>query len=115
MTMDMNGVTFLDINKQEIPHSHPGIALAVHVTILFADQKNRDKNARRSQKRTSARRAASLIERIRRLVPDFSGSTTINTYAHKARQGLVTLQLASGFLLKQLRHTCARVNVTVKG
>ena len=109
----MNGVTFLDINKQEIPHSHPGISLAVHVTLLFANKKNRDKNARRSQKRTNdpvlcpVRRAASLIERIRRLVPNFSGSTTINTYAHKARQGLVTLQLASGFLLKQLRHTCA--------
>jgi hypothetical protein len=108
-TVDMNGVTFLDSNKREIPHDHPGIALAAHVTLLFADQKNRDKNARRSQKRTDdpvlcpVRRAASLIQRIRRLVPEFSGSTTINTYVYN---GPTTLQLASGFLRSQLRHTC---------
>jgi hypothetical protein len=112
-TVNMNGVTFLDSQKREIAHDHPGIALAAHVTLLFQDQKNRDKNARRSQKRTAdpvlcpVRRSASLIERIRRLVPDFSGSTTINTYAHKARDGPVVLQLASGFLRSQLRHACA--------
>jgi hypothetical protein len=53
------------------------------------------------------RRAASLIKRICRLVPDFSGSTIINTYAHTTRDGLVALQLASGFLRSQLRHACA--------
>ena len=92
---------------------HPGLSLAAYVTLLFADQKNRDKNARRTQKRTHdlvlcpVRRAASLIERIRRLVPNFSGATTINTYTHQSRTGPVTLQLASGFLRDQLRHTCA--------
>jgi hypothetical protein len=110
-TVDMNGVTFLDSNKREIPqHDHPGIALAADVTLLFADQKNRDKNARRSQKRTDdpvlcpVRRAASLIQRIRRLVSGFSGSTTINTCVY--HNGFTTLQLASGFLRSQLRHTC---------
>ena len=112
-TVDMDGVIFLDDRKREIPHDHPGIALAAHVTLRFADQKNRDKNARRTQKRTEdpvlcpVRRSASLIERIRRLVPNFVGSTTINTYVHKARKGLVALQLASGFLRSQLRHTCS--------
>jgi hypothetical protein len=53
------------------------------------------------------RPAASLIKRIRRLVPDFSGLITINTYAHKTRDGLVALQLASGFLRSQLQHACA--------
>jgi hypothetical protein len=48
----MNGVTFLDSQEREIPHDHPGIALAAHVTLLFRDQKNGDKSARRSQKRT---------------------------------------------------------------
>jgi hypothetical protein len=111
--VDMIGVIFLDSDKREIPQNHPGISLAAHVTLLFADQKNRDKNARRTQKRTDdpvlcpVRRAASLIERIRRLVPGFSGSTTINTYMHKAREGLVQLQLASGFLRSQLRHACS--------
>ena len=112
-TVDMVGVIFLDNNKREIPHDHPGLSMAAHVTLLFADQKNGDKNARRTQKRTDdpvlcpVRRAASLVERIRRLVPNFSGATTINTYAHQSRKGLVTLQLASGFLRNQLRYTCA--------
>jgi hypothetical protein len=102
--VDMNGVTFLDNGKWEIPQDHPGIALAVHVTLLFADQKNRDKNARCTQKCTDdpvlcpVLQAASLIERIHCLVPKFSGSTTINTYMPQASKGLVTLQLASGFL-----------------
>jgi hypothetical protein len=112
-TVDMAGIIFLDNDEQEIPQSHPGIALAARVTTLFADQKNRHKNARRTQKRTDdpvlcpVRRAASLVDRIRRLVPGFSGSTTINTYMHQAREGPVKLQLASGFLRSQLRHACS--------
>ena len=92
-TVDMLGLTFLDNNKLEIPQDHPGLALAVYVTFLFADQKNRDKNARQTQKRTNnpvlctVRRAASLIKRIRRLVPDFSGSSTFNTYSQQAARG----------------------------
>ena len=67
--VDMLGVlTFLDDSKREIPQDHPGLAFAVYVTFLFADQKNGDKNARRAQKRTDnpilcpVLRAASLIE-----------------------------------------------------
>ena len=48
-----------------------------------------------------------MIERIRRLVPDFSGVTTINTYAQQTAKGRVTLQLASGYHQQQLRYTCA--------
>jgi hypothetical protein len=111
-TVDVVGVVFLDRDHREIPQDHPGVALAVCVALLFADQKNRDKNARRTQKRTDdpvlcpVRRAASLIERVRRLVPGFSGSTAINTCAHQNSNGPVTLQLASGFLRAQLRCTC---------
>jgi hypothetical protein len=112
-TVDMLGVVFLDKDHRETPQDHPGISLAAYVTLLFADQKNRDKNARRTQKRTDdpvlcpVRRAASLSERIRCLVVGFLGSTTINTYTHQSSQGLVSLQLASGFLRSQLRHTCS--------
>jgi hypothetical protein len=113
-TADMIGVIFLDKGKREIPQEHPGIALAAHVTLLFADQKDRHKKARRTQKRTDdpvhcpVRRAASLIERIRRLVPVFPGSlTAINTCMHRAKEGLVKLQLARGFLRSQLRHACS--------
>jgi hypothetical protein len=112
-TVDMLGVLFLDKDHRETPQDHPGISLAVCVTLLFADQKNRDKDARRTQRLTDdpvlcpVRRAASLIERIRRLAPVFLGSTTINSCTHQASQGPVTLQLASGFLRNQLRHTCS--------
>jgi hypothetical protein len=112
-TVDMVGVIFLDRDHREILQDHPGVALAACVTLLFADQKNRDKNAWRTQKRTNdprvlcpVRRAASLIDRIRRLVPGFSGSTTINACAHQNNDGLVTLQLASGFLQSQLGCAC---------
>jgi hypothetical protein len=51
-TAGMIGLIFLDKDKREIPQEHPGIALAGHGTLPFADQKNRHKNARRTQKRT---------------------------------------------------------------
>ena len=112
--VNMVGAIFLDNNKREIPQDHPSLAMAAHVTLFFADQKNGVKKARRTQKRTDdpvlcpLRRAASLIERIRCLVPNFSGVTAINACTHhQARGGPVTLQLVSGFLRSQLRHTCA--------
>jgi hypothetical protein len=88
-TVDVLGVVFLDKDHRETPQDHPGMSLAACVTLLFADQKKHDKNARgRTQKRTNdpvlcpVRRAASLIERIRCLVVSFLGSTTINTHTH---------------------------------
>jgi hypothetical protein len=51
-TVTMDGITFLDPDKREIPQDHPGLEMAAHVTFIFVDQKNKDKNARRSQKRT---------------------------------------------------------------
>ena len=57
--VDMRGMTFLDNNnnnnnnnKREIPQNHPGLTLAVYFTFLSATQKNGDKNARQTQKRT---------------------------------------------------------------
>ena len=36
-------VTFLDKDKHDAPQDHPGLrALAVYITFLLADQKNRD-------------------------------------------------------------------------
>ena len=99
----MLGVTVLDNNKREILQDCPGLALAVYVTFLFADQKNGGKNAWRIQKRTDdpvlcpVRRAASLIERILRL-GQFSWDPSINTiniYVQQTSKGLVTLQLTT--------------------
>jgi hypothetical protein len=107
-------VTFLDSKKREMPHDLPGLALAACVTLIFEDQKNREKNDKRSQKRTEdpvlcpVWQAASLIERVRRLVPGFTGATAVNTCTHKASQVLVViLQLASGYLRSQLHHLCS--------
>jgi hypothetical protein len=115
-TVDVIGLVFLDKDHSKTPQDHLGIALPVCVTFLFlADQKNRDKNAQHTQKRMDhdpvlcpVWRAASSIGRICCLVFGFLGSTTINFCAHQTTsQGLVTLQLASGFLRGQLRNTCA--------
>jgi hypothetical protein len=113
-TVDLLGVIFLlDKDHRETPQDHPGISLAAWVTLLFANQKNRNKNPRRTQKRTGdpvlcpVCRAASPIEGIRRFVVGFLGSATINAHTHQSCQGLVTLQLASGFLWSQLQHTCS--------
>jgi hypothetical protein len=96
-TVDMLDIVFLDKDHRETPQDHPGISLAIYVTLLLSHQKNRDKGARPTQRRTDdpvlcpVRRAASLIERIRRLVLGFLRSTTINAYLHQTSQGLVTL------------------------
>ena len=48
--VDLRGVTFLDINKREIPQTHPGLArVVVYVTFVFADRKNGNKDAWRTQ------------------------------------------------------------------
>jgi hypothetical protein len=104
----VGGLIFLHREKREIPYDHPGLEMAAYVTYLFADQKNKDKNCRRTQGRTAdpvlcpVCRSASLIQRIRRLAPHFDDTTTINTMTVAG----VTLQLASGYLCSQLRHAC---------
>ena len=44
ITVRLGGVTFFDFQRKEIDHNHPYLLqVAVHVRILFEDQKNREK------------------------------------------------------------------------
>jgi hypothetical protein len=103
------GLIFRDHHKRVIPHSHPGLSMAVYITVVFVSQKNHKKMDKRTQRRTTdailcpVKCAASLVERILRLVPAHSTATTINT-VHL--QG-ATLTLTGEFLRDRLRATCS--------
>jgi hypothetical protein len=78
------------------------------VSLLFADQKNRAKHSTHSQQRTgdlvlcSVLSSASIVERIRRLVPDSGQVSPINAVL---LSGLV-LPLSSNFLCNRLQVMC---------
>jgi hypothetical protein len=103
------GLIFRDHRKRVIPHCHPGLSMAVYITVVFVSQKNHKKMDKRTQRRTTdpilcpVKRAASLVEHILRRVPNHSTATTINT-VHL--QG-ATLTLTGQFLRDRLRATCS--------
>jgi hypothetical protein len=82
---DLDGVTFRDKKNCIIPHTSARLPNAYRVTVAFADQKNRKKNDKRTQKKSEdtvlepVRCLASLVKRILETVPDACGTTTINT------------------------------------
>jgi hypothetical protein len=108
--MCLTCITFRDVYKKVIPHHHhPGLTMVYYVTVVFVDQKNAKKMDARTQKRTNdpvmmcpVTRGASLVQRIRRMVPGFDGTTTINT----VRFDNTTLRLTGEYLKTQLRVTC---------
>jgi hypothetical protein len=103
------GLIFRDDRKRVIPHCHPGLSMALYITVIFVAQKNQLKMDKRTQRRTTdailcpVKRAASLVERILRRVSNHSTATTINT-VHL--QG-ATLTLTGEFLRDRLRTTCS--------
>jgi hypothetical protein len=107
-TINMKGIVFRDASKRIIPHASPAIHDAEYVSFTFEDQKNNEKNDTRSQRRTTdevlcpVRRTASLVARIRRLVPGYSGTTTINTIF----VGDAVIELSQEYLRDRLRVSC---------
>jgi hypothetical protein len=79
------GLIFRNHCKRMIPHRHPGLSMAVYITVIFVSQKNHKKMDKRTQRRATdailcpVKRAASLVEHILRLLPNHSTATTINT------------------------------------
>jgi hypothetical protein len=104
----IGGLVFRDALKRVIPHSHPGLVTAEYVTPMFEDQKNGDKNDKRTQRRTlhvdlcPVKRSASLVGRIICLVPGYNDETTLNTVNIDG----VPVRLTQEFLRDQLRATC---------
>jgi hypothetical protein len=106
--IDLDGVTFRDKKNCIIPHTSTRLPNAYRVTVTFADQKNKKKNDKRTQKKSEdtvlepVRCLASLVKRILETVPDACGTTTINTMCFEND----TFLLSSTYLRDQLRHSC---------
>jgi hypothetical protein len=101
-------VVFRDRKRRIIPHSE-AIAEAFFVTIVFADQKNKQKMDSRTQRRTTdrwlcpVRRWASAVNRIRRTVPEYNDDTPICSF----RSGRTTVMITNSFTLTLLRSFCS--------
>jgi hypothetical protein len=106
--IDLLGMTFRDRYKKEVvPHDLEHLSQSEYVSYNFVDQKNK-KRTTKSQRRTSdpalcpMQRSASLVERIRRLVPNHRPTTPMNTLFLND----TLLQLSSAFFHARLRVTC---------
>jgi hypothetical protein len=106
--INLGGLVFRDSLKRQIPHDHPGLGTAEYITPTFEDQKNAEKNDKRTQRRTPhidlcpVKRAASLVHRIHKLVPGYDLATTLNTIQIDGR----VARLTQNYLRDQLRATC---------
>lgn len=107
--IQLDGITFWTQDGAIIAHDDPWLDTAYRVSVEFADQKNKTKKDSRSQMRTDdpvlcpVRQLASLIRRIHRTVPNWSGHTTINSLQNADS----TECLTSPYLLRQIRYTCS--------
>ena len=104
----INGVVFRNAQNKVVPHDDPELEQAERVTITFRNQKNGAKDDKRTHQRTRdpvmcpVLRLASIVQRIKRLLPDAPPTTTINT----TLAGSKTVLLPSRLLLHHLRTTC---------
>ncbi|KAI2502402.1 hypothetical protein MHU86_12059 [Fragilaria crotonensis] len=101
----INGVVFRNAQNKVVPHDDPELEQAERVTITFRNQKNGAKDDKRTHQRTRdpvmcpVLRLASIVQRIKRLLPDAPPTTTINT----TLAGSKTVLLPSRLLLHHLR------------
>jgi hypothetical protein len=82
----LGGVIFRSLTKKTLPHATPNLlSLAEFVTIIFVDQKNGKKMDARTQQRMGlpflcpVLRFVSLVQRIRRMLPNATTDTPIST------------------------------------
>jgi hypothetical protein len=105
--IDVGHVDFRDKRKRILP-ANCTIHNAAYVTLPFIDQKNGKKMDVRTQQKTGdpvlcpVIQAHALVSRIRRTVPHYSPSTTLNTLSLAGK----TVSISSTYLLQQLRFTC---------
>jgi hypothetical protein len=103
------GIVFRTASKKLIEPTDPGLlSTAEYVTITFVDQKNRKKMDCRTQQRTGhaflcpVLRYGSAVQRIHRLVPNWTSTMTVNTL----RVNNTNLKITNSFVRKLLRTTC---------
>jgi hypothetical protein len=105
--LDVGHVVFRDKQKRILSVDRP-VSEAEYVTVTFVDQKNGTKMDVRTQQRTGdpvlcpVLQAYALVSRIRRTVPNYSNTTTLNTLTLAKK----TVSISSKYLLQQLRFTC---------
>jgi hypothetical protein len=84
------------------------VTLAIYITIIFVDQKSGKKMDARTQKRTGlpflcpVLRFVSLVQRIRRMIPNATDDTPISTIMINHS----VLKITSTYVRTQLRQTC---------
>jgi hypothetical protein len=105
----LGGVIFRSKTKQTLSHDNPDlVTLATYITIIFVDQKNNKKMDARTQRKTGlpflcpVLRFASLVQRIRRTIPNATNDTMINTIM--INNSILTI--TSTYIRTQLRQTC---------
>jgi hypothetical protein len=104
----LRGLIFWNAQKNIIPHHRLGLATAIYLTLIFVNQKNKQKMDARTQKRTNdlvlcpVCWGAALVGRIHQLVPGITGDTPINTVHLYGK----TVRIASDYLPDRLRTTC---------
>jgi hypothetical protein len=106
--IDLGGITVRDENDYIIPHTSALLESAYRVKVTFADQKNKTKNDKRTQKHSGdtildpVQCLASIVKRILATVSGYRGIPTINTMCLEKD----TFLLSSSYLRDQLRHSC---------
>ena len=107
--ISLDGVQFRDRFNNIIRHDSPSLHRAFRVTVTFADQKNGQKQDKRTHQRTNdpvmcpVARLASIIRRIHRTISDRNGSTPLCAYLSTTG---TTLHITSTYLRKSLRSVC---------
>ena len=101
-------IVFRDRNRKIIPHGQPNLLQkALYVTVIFEDQKNKQKNDVRTQRRTKhkflcpVKRLGKAIQRILKYVPNASPDTPLCTVNIPGKS-----LIDSAHTLKLLRFTC---------
>jgi hypothetical protein len=104
----LSGIIFRTASKQLIDPTDPILlVLAQFVTITFVDQKTGKKMDPRTQQRTNhpflcpVLRYISVVQRIHRLVPNWTPQTQVNTIRVEHK----TLRITNSFVRKMLRAT----------
>ena len=106
--ISLQGVVFRNEDNKIIPHDDASLASSKYVSITFANQKNGDKDDKRTHSRSDdpilcpVVQLASIVKRIYRLLPNAKPTTTINTTLAGAKPVL----LPATFLLEHLRSSC---------
>jgi hypothetical protein len=106
--INLGGILFRDRRRRIIDHADPSLPSAEYVTLIFENQKNGDKIDARTQRRTShavlcpVKRWGSTVQRIRRTIPKFDLSTTVNTIQITN----TTMFVSNSYTKKMLRTTC---------